>query len=267
MPKFLDVGRSDSRTPFKHWVLNAELGRLLGIFANPKARRRVHATADPFLVIDLCAGDADGNHRECSPKNIVHHAEWARTRQVDVEAVLIEKNPRTFALMDDAVPDHYWIYKLHGDARGWTPPVMHSKQAVFVHSDPNNVADWPITPNLLESLPETATMLCTLGCNVGGLKRKSQEERSQWYAHVQGVLDHMPRYHDAILVILENDPSQWAYLLRLPDKWSEKTMAGILSSGSKYTSFSLSVASARHQTKQFMDMQHILFSTKKERAL
>lgn len=42
MNTILTVGRS-SRTPFKHWLLNAELGRLAGIFANQGAARKVGA--------------------------------------------------------------------------------------------------------------------------------------------------------------------------------------------------------------------------------
>lgn len=262
----ISVGRSSSRTPFKHWILNAELGRLCGIFGYPSTSRKVHAKANPFLVVDLCAGDGGQTDEfKSSPEIIKTHLEWARKRGVDVKCVLIERQASTFDLLRKNIPSEPWIEFIQGDAREYLVECK-TNQAVFIHSDPNHIHDWPITDDLLSRLSDTTTMLATLGCNVGGLKMLPIEERGKWYENMASCVKEMPRYHDGVLVALDGDAAQWAYFLRVPVKWSANTCANIMKSGAKWTKFGLTLASYRHARKDFNSLQDRLFLTAKERA-
>ncbi len=266
----ISVGKSSSRTPFKHWILNAELGRLCGIFANKTARLKVHAKASPFHVIDMCAGDGEATEDgESSPAIICRHLKFARRHGVDVKATMIERQDNTFeALQVNVSRDRYseWVELIHGDSRDYDFPCCSRHQAVFVHIDPNSIADWPVTEQFLDSLSETTTMLATLGCNVGGLKRLEPDKRVAWYGYVKGLLRNMPQYHDAILVRLDRDAAQWAYLLRLPAKWTSATIDSIRKAGDRYSPFDLDISSMRHDLFRFEAMQHLLFKTEAERT-
>jgi len=89
------VGRS-SRPPFKHWLLNKELGRVTGIVArNPSA---CPATASPFHIIDLCAGDGMvTEEHDASPGIILKHARFAWRFDTPCRVTLIERNEHTYA--------------------------------------------------------------------------------------------------------------------------------------------------------------------------
>lgn len=258
------VGRS-SRTPFKHWILDAELGRLCGIFGSPAARK-VPAIADPFLVIDLCAGDGVCNtDHDSSPAIIRKHLAWAASRGVNVKAVLIEKQSLTFDMLHQSMrPTPAWMELINGDARDYRL-ICKPNQAVFVHSDPNHIHDWPISNELITGLSETTTMLCTLGCNVGGLKQLPRDVREGWFQHVLECVNCMPFFHDAILIALAGDASQWAYLLRLPCKWSAKTVKNIARIGANFTSYKVVMASYIEERDKFEHLQKRLFLTAKER--
>jgi len=257
------VGTS-SRTPFKHWVLDTELGRICGVLSTGK----VHAKDCPFHVIDLCAGDghkADAASQP-SPAIIEKHCRWARSRNLSVKATLIEQSVITFSKLCQNTNDWLWMEKLNMDARDWKLVPRDKHQAVFIHADPNTISDWPITKELLSVMPETTTMLATLGCNVGGLKRLSLEDRLPWFDHVNGCLNAMPRYHDAILIELVRDASQWAYLLRLPHVWTNDTITRLVKQGGNYTNYELNIASIRNSRDGFEAMQIRLFLTKSERG-
>ena len=261
--KQTNVGTS-SRTPFKHWVLNSELGRICGVLSTGK----VHARACPFHVIDLCAGDghASSDSEQSSPEIITRHCRWLEKRGLRSKATLIERGAITFAeLMRNTQPET-WLERLNMDAREYRLNRTSKHQAMFIHADPNSIADWPITQQLLESLSETTTMLATLGCNVGGLKRLKREDRLPWFNHVQSCIEAMPKYHDALLIELANDKSQWAYLLRLPARWTAETAVKLRTVGRKYTTFDLNLASVRINPTEFMAMENKLFLTKEERG-
>lgn len=266
------VGKS-SRTPFKHWVLNSELGRLCGIFAHPLALDKTPVELDeqhPFHVIDLCAGDGvpTSKSERTSPAIISAHLTVARYQNVPVKATFIEKAANAYDLLKmNVCVKAPFVELVHGRAQDYQFKATHPKQAIFIHSDPNHIDDWPITDELIGSLSETTTMLCTLGCNVGGLKRKSLEERKRWYGHMQQVIESLPSYHDAILIAFDRDAHRWAYLLRLPDKWSRRTMESIRKSGQKLAPFDLRIASANTQGREFKSICNYLFLTGKERGV
>lgn len=264
----LPVGKS-SRTPFKHWILNSELGRLCGIFkmkAIGKASN-VHAKATPFHVVDMCAGDGvESDSKKSSPSIITHHLSLLSASGVDVKSTFIEKNTYTFQELCRNIDGGEWSEFIHGDSREFAFPSTHKHQAVFVHADPNSIADWPITPEFLASLTDTTTMLATLGCNVGGLKRLAIEDRAGWFEHVRLVVDMMPSYHDALLIALDGDAAQWAYLLQIPLKWLDATANAIQKKGQRLSDYPLSMASVRQSRDEFERMQIRLFLTKEERG-
>ncbi len=273
------VGKSH-RTPFKHFLLNALLGREAGIFSH--CPNKTHARADPWHVIDMNAGDGDGELS--SPGVIAKHAIYARGYGVPVRVTLIERAEATFHRLLGNVPvreDGYplltggWLSRgfpcqwelfecLHLDSRLYRVPREHEHQAVFVHSDPNSLADWCLTPEVIETFTETTTMLATLGCNVGGLKRLSAEERIGWFDHVSRITDSMPNYHDAVLISLDSDPAQWAYLVRAPSKWTERVMESALG-GAKRAGLRLSMGSLRQSAAEFIRLERELFLTHSER--
>lgn len=265
MAKAIDVGASSSRTPFKHWVLDKELGRIVGVMSTG----RVHAKACPMLMVDLCAGNAvpTPESPHTSPAIIIKHAKFLLRHNLSVKAILIEKKQKTFELLRQNTPDLMWLERMNMDARQYEMQCTDKHQAVFIHADPNTIADWPITEQLTASLSETTTMLATLGCNVGGLKRLDVGERLNWFDHVKHCIGGMPRYHDAILIELVNDASQWAYLLRLPAVWATETMYQLSTQGRKYSAFDLNMASVRTSIDGFNEMQNRLFLTKKERGV
>ena len=69
-----------------------------------------------------------------------------------------------------------------------------------------------------------------MGCNVGGLKRLNRDEREQWYDLVQQKVAGLYRHHDLLLVAIEKDSDQWAYLIEDSSKadWKSrlKTLVG-----------------------------------------
>ena len=257
------VGRSNSRTPFKHWLLDCELGRLVGVLGTGKT----HAMASPFHIVDLCAGDGhsqDGGRT--SPGIIQHHACIANRRNIATRVTLIERAPNTFDSLIRNTHAYPWQQRLNEDAKEWSLRTTGPHQAVFIHADPNTIADWPITDRLLSQMNETTTLLATLGCNVGGLKRLPAEQRAEWFEHVRGVTSRMPGYHDVLLISLDGDASQWAYLLQLPLKWNMRTIEAIQRTGKAFTEYSLRIASFRNEPIDFAEMQDVLFLTKNERG-
>lgn len=265
---------ASSRTPFKHWILDEELARLVGIFSNPIATSKTPCDAPtafaPFHVIDLCAGDGRPTEHDerTSPSIISHRLTQARVNNVAVKATFIERAKNAFDLLSMNIATKTpFVELICGNARNYRIPFKKKMQPIFVHADPNHIDDWPISDELAATLSETTTMLCTLGCNVGGLKRKTIEERTKWFDHVKRVIAPMPSYHDAILVELVGDASQWAYLLRVPEKWSSKTAAKIEAAGKKFLDREISIASWRSSRRAFDAMTKRLFLTKRERGV
>jgi hypothetical protein len=70
-------------------------------------------------------------------------------------------------------------------------------------------------------LTPTTTLVITLGCNAGGVQRIVANEGEQWHAKAYGLLCNLPDYHDVHLYILNKDSHMWAYMVRLPIKWSD----------------------------------------------
>lgn len=261
------VGKSISRTPFKHWVLDHELGRLAGVLGRTN---KTPAEAKPFHIIDLCAGDGETTEEhQSSPSIILKHAQYFNDMVTDgrwAKVTLIEKSAHTFySLLSNVDPPAY-VEMLNQDAVDFELIPACENQAIFIHADPNCISEWPISENLIRSLTPTTTMLATLGCNVGGLKRLPIGDRSRWFDYIEQAVSVLASWHDILLFRLENDAAQWAYLLRLPKKWSERTAETILTKGRKFTAYDISIVSMRDDYQGFRMMQRELFLTRKELA-
>lgn len=256
------VGRSDSRTPLKHWILNQQLGKLVGSLSTGLTPAR-----PPFAVFDLCAGDGETQGGASSPSIIVKHGHHAYDRGVPYYAFLVERAPATFEqLKANLSPLPAWVRAECMDAREIRVKNVGNNQAVFIHADPNSIADWPISRGLLDSLTPTTTVLATMGCNVGGLKRLPAASRADWYEYVEMITGNLPSFHDVLLITLEGDASQWAYMLRLPTKWRDDTAADLFRRGRRFTSYELGIVALKKEPAEFAKQIDVLFKTARERG-
>lgn len=251
------VGQS-GRTLWKHTLLNAVIGGEMGAFNYLGAGRS-------YTMLDLCAGDgrpADASG-ESSPGILLRHRDLARRNGSDVRVVLVERNASTFATLEQEHPgaDHL----IHGDSRepGTVPVLWRPSDYVFVHNDPNSIADFALAPELVAALPRFTTTLSTLGCNVGGLKRLPLSERQGWYEHVNTVTRTMGYWHDAMLVRVDRDDAQWAYLLTWPAKWRHRANLRVAAA---FRGVEVDVAWARQEPHLFAAVCDLLFLQKKERS-
>lgn len=266
MPKStIPVGHS-ARTPLKHFILNVLLGREAGAFIS--APDKIPARADPWLIVDLCAGDGvnvPGDHE--SSHSVIHrHADFARSKGVNVHTVFIEKNEATLKTLvteawhrGDEVSDF-----LHADARDYVVRPRFRDQAIFINADPNSMADLPLTDTFLGSLTPTTSMVVTMGCNVGGLKRIPLSERGSWFDFIEIFTDTLPDFHDALLVTLNSDAAQWAYLMRVPARWSGKTMVEAMRAVKKHWPPGAEIISIKNDRRGFERLATRLFKTKAE---
>lgn len=258
-------GRS-SRTPFKHWVLDAHLGKIAGVLSTKNAS--VPAVANPFLCVDLCAGDGtETEDHQSSPRIIAKHCNFLARRGFSVRCVFIEKQAATFESLEasmDAVDMAFPCELRNADATEYRFVPSCEKQAVFINCDPNSIADLPFSEVLAKSLTPTTTMTLTLGCNVGGLKRLRREQREEWFQYISVMIEIMPSWHDALLVALENDDAQWAYFTRLPKVWTEQQVSAIASKGQTLFPRGVRVESLHKNRQGFYDLVNRLFLTKSE---
>lgn len=264
----MDVGKS-SRTPYKHWLLNSHLGKLLGATATGKT------TCERSVVIfDLCAGDGDDQHGPCSssPSIIRKHLTSPLSGNLRLdrrEAYLYEHRPSTFERLKqrhDGVP---YMHLFNQDSReaDLSGVLRGSQECVFVYADPNHADSIPLTPRITAEFTPFTLCMMTLGCNVGGVKRLPREQREVWYEKVDALLDRMSPYHDAHLIWLNRDSSQWAYFITLPKKWSEDMLHAAITAGTAFWPGGVSGVSARQHPKQLRQQLHTLFQTKEENSI
>ena len=262
------VGRS-SRTPVKHFLLNALVGKIAGVLTSGKSPCK----ANPFYAVDLCGGDGfepkDGSH-QASPRILFKHCNWLREKHgkqsyldvIEQQSFTHEKLTQNCGYM---IP-HGWVRLIHGDARSFVLPKLKQDQSAFIHCDPNNVSDTPLTGPMVDSWNKYTTYLITLGCNVGGLKRSVIEDRMQWKGYVDLLCSHLPSRHDAILFWLNKDSSQWAYLASVPKVWSADFTKFAIRNTEKHWPKGIFAASYRMQRKVFETATLDLFLTKDERG-
>jgi hypothetical protein len=272
-----NVGRS-SRSVYKHWVLDTHLGKIVGALSTGKTPAR----ANPLLCVDLCAGDGGSadEYDQSSPAIIHKHCEWLASRdggRYSAQSIFYEKSEFTFGklvsrLSDWPTHERHRRDVIRGDAKEFSFSKQLPNQAVFVNCDPNSVSDLPnaeFAERLAAQLTPTTTMAVTLGCNVGGLKRMPLEDRKPWREFVEIMLRAMPSWHDALLVEICGDKSQWAYLTRLPAKWADEQKAALQRAGDKLKGDfprGVAVFSRRLDRSRFDDLMDRLLYTQKELA-
>lgn len=259
--KFIEVGVS-YRTPGKHAALNAFLGKCAGVASTPKFRQM--ANGGTFHVIDCTAGDGQSSDfsKATSPGIVCRHLEFLRSRSLPCKAEFYERSQSSAALLKKAVKD--WPV-INDDAENLLP-TWAANDVLFVVNDPNTINDWKL-PAALRTAPKLTTVFSTLGCNVGGLKRLKQEDRMHWYRHVEDQLQLLQTWHDALIVTLDGDKSQWAYLVNAPakDGWPQDLEVAF-SKAFADTGHDLRMAWFKTQKPAFKDILDDLFMTRKERT-
>lgn len=224
---------------------------------------------DPeYTIMDLCAGDGTPSRESnvSSPELIKKHCGTLLVNRKKVNVILVEKNKNTFSRLSAR---KYNALLLNCDALEIKsiPIEVSKKSACFIHADPNHIEDWPISPELLENAPHFTTMLLTLGCNVGGLKRMPLEARQKWYERMDNILRWLPKRHDALLISLRGDMAQWAYMIIGPKSWHDKKAYSKVAEKA-FKTWSKGVDMVRYRTSRddFFRMRDSLFLTAKEVA-
>src|SRR6056297_3955059 len=129
-----DVGRSQGRTWYKHFLLDAILGKVNGVLT----QENCYATK-PLVCVDLCAGDGvETSEYRCSPKIMAKHVNHRCGRLNQATLTMIERNPTSFELLRQNVGESRSVTLVSGDAREYRLPRLAKTQACFVHCDPNN---------------------------------------------------------------------------------------------------------------------------------
>ena len=255
------VGSSTSRTPFKHWILNLILGQQVGVLALNS--NKVPCTAEPFLIVDMCAGDGEKSvyDEHSSPSIIINHSNF---RGIETELVFIEKDEFTYNTLCKNVVAKDNIKLLNMDANNFVVTPAYHNQTMFINCDPNSINQLPISENFMCSLTPYTSMIITLGCNVGGLKRLTLEQRKPWFDYVSLVRAYTTRHHDLILCSLIKDKAQWAYLIKIPTVWKNNAINSIVKKGNKMFDNGVRVSSLDSDSIEFDDHIKQLFLTKKE---
>lgn len=255
------VGQSP-RTPMKHALLNKVLGREVGALSRIKHRL--------YRIVDLCAGN--GASLESSPSLIIKHMRWLHERSGGVHALFIEKHAATHRQLISwlATQKCYGLVS-HCNAKSCDvdpltifPP--GEADYAFILNDPNTIQDFALTDEILRAAPKLTTTLSTLGCNANGIKRLPSESREGWYLHIERVLRFLPHHHDALLIKLNRDSHQWAYLLTGPIVWMDKGKYHTDANGA-FSDWEqgIEMARAREEADHFEQICTELFLTQKER--
>lgn len=301
--KPVEVGKSQ-RTPAKHALMNKIFGREISVLSTPKFQgiagaHWVDLTAGDGVATDSRSVDEADNFTDpapnarawqysCSPGILAHHARFARYRgQVLVD--LCERLPATYATLIENLSTYLPLlgYEQHDEAfwtarHGLTELRVHNQDsstiehlgipdnwAVQVVNDPNKVSEWAMNPRLMRNIASGNRWTClgmsTMGCNVGGLKRLSQEERAIWWGHVQSQIDGMRPQHDLLLAAIDRDSDQWAYLITAPQCWRVEIESNADKAFSQ-AGFVLNKAWLRDGGGRFEDICRYLFLTKEERG-
>jgi hypothetical protein len=217
----------------------------------------------------LCGGDGlQTEEHEASPLIMHYHCDELRKRGKATTLHVFEKHANTYEslLANCGWMPQEWVTLTNADSRNYLLPQLEETQAAFIHCDPNTVHQTPITEDFVAGFNRYTTYLVTLGCNVGGQKVLPLESRKGWFDYVDILTKALPRHHDAILFWLVRDDSQWAYLLSLPECWSEGFKKVAIKNTSKIWTKGVDGASYRSERIKFESQLRHLFLTKKENA-
>ena len=260
------VGKS-SRTPVKHTIYRTLLGSMIGALSTGKT-----PCAKVFLVVDLCAGDGADTQGELSssPSITRHHLEFKLPlgREVARTAIFYEKDIATFSRLRERHGDCPQITLVNQDSREFTLDPVYAKNnaSVLIYADPNNVDQLPINKKLMDGLTPTTLFMITMGCNAGGLKRLTYEHREKWFDMAKMIIDSVKPWQDLCLFSLNNDKSQWAYILIIPNKWSEDLIKKLKVKSGKIWKNGATATSLRRDGKSNLENKFDeLFLTQKEK--
>jgi hypothetical protein len=247
------VGRSDHRTPAKHGVLDLMLGREAGVVRYASAAVRIPLKR--LMWFDLTAGDGavDGIGTTASPLLFAKHSLYRPGCTIMVQAT--ELQPNTYATLLSNLARHLphitnnrnkhcryqrtaeniWV----ADDRNSVFMVLNADGLetrfaeyecglgdwLFINNDPNHIKDWALSGTALAIVVDRGarvSMMTCMGCNVGGIKRLPREERDIWVNKVRDMNKIVAKLYniDNLLVEIQNDAAQWAYLLTRPYKWT-----------------------------------------------
>jgi hypothetical protein len=290
----MTVGRS-YRTPAKH-ALMRDL-----FLKEAEAAARIPDIRE-LLWLDLTAGDGDvpddGTDRawqdNCSPGILAHAALSARKKPVRI--ILHEKHGETFrALLEeldwqlDQMNDGAYSKVSEGEWEAQNGRVRLSVShqdgyhagldgvgrhtAVYSSNDPNAVTGWAMRPGFAREIAELTPWyraLSTMGCNAGGVKKGLKpEERMDLCCHVLDQVHALPGREpkkDLLLVKIDRDSDQWAYLLTEPEQWrGDREQAANRAFGNE--GLSVTMAWWTKQQEDFRDLLDELFLTKAERGV
>jgi hypothetical protein len=255
-----DVGRSAGRTPYKHFLLDSLLGKINGALTQDKCW-----AVNPLVCVDLCAGDGvETDSFRCSPKIMAKHVRHQAGRKNAATLTLIERNAASFELLRQNMEPQQWLTLVNGDARKYRLPPLSKNQAAFVHCDPNNAHQTPLSTEFVSGFSRCTTYLVTLGCNASGIKRLPLDERIKWFDYVTMLVDKLPPHHDALLFWLVNDNHQWAYLANIPKVWRDWLVGVAIEKGGKMWPSGVGGVSWRASKTRFADEVNRLFLTMKE---
>jgi hypothetical protein len=270
----MSVGKSEGRTPGKHALLNAVLGKQAGAFWRSKQWMN-----QPFVIIDLCAGDGVDTEESglCSPKIIKKHSQWIRCQFNSEQAsivILVEKDPGTFDILSNS-PHYSDCILIKGDSNSNEVTsqitsvfknIPHSNKCpVFIHHDPNSVTNWCLNKEYLE-LSDLVTTMVTMGCNVSGIKRLGFEERKQWFDNFNVLKRQVKSTNgrlDLCLSALKGDCSNWAYSLSSPSVWIDDMTSATATAFRKWAN-GIELEWMNDSPIEFDRLVHKLFLTKKE---
>lgn len=270
------VGNSD-RTLGKHILLEKLLSREIGVLAARHYNEKLAFLGNEYIMIDLCAGDGRPTKQssKASPMLMVEAAIELRntenniskrTSDIFINIILNEKNEFTYSELEN---NHLYkdCEKFNLDSTSLTKiktnRILRKNSTVFIHADPNAITDWPLNKEFVNNLPRNTTMLITLGCNVGGIKRLCIKDRQNWFEKMDTVLYHLNSWHDATLIVLNGDKAQWAYMIVGPKKWKDK-YSNDAKKAFNYWENGISIATYKENPTEFFKMRDRLFLTKKE---
>jgi hypothetical protein len=253
------VGTSH-RTPIKHRILDIVLGKIAG--TAPVSRTPCTSN---LKVVDMCAGDgqASAESGQSSPALIDKHINHGKL-DVRSQACLYEKQAKTFELLREGYGGKTRIELRNEDSSGivFADFLDSPDDPLFIYADPNSLSQLPLTQQMIEAqLPKFTTVVITMGCNVGGLKRLPKEDREDWW-RLKVFADKKPRYHDAQVYWVKGDASQWAYLTIVPKKFSVSIRDSVM----RKCGDSLGCALVEHDNRTDWDeVFDRLFLTREER--
>lgn len=244
------------RTSGKHDALNRFLGRTCGSMRTVFPDKRL-------CIIDCTAGNGQSSEfsTHTSPGIICRHADMLVKSGYDVSVDFYEKSARNAKQLRNTTAGSWNVHT--GDSANMIP-TWGDGDVLFVVNDPNTMADWAL-PKAMRDAPRLTTVFSTLGCNVGGLKRLPREERKTWYAHVHDQIELLCGWHDALIVTLDGDKSQWAYMVNAPAKWRDE-VENAFNKSFAYSPHELRHAWFKDNPKDFGAILDHLFLTRKENS-